>query len=101
MARLMKWVANDGTEVMLDGSTGVKVRRGPTGLDCPPRALTIDQRVAAAGGVLISERTPTQRIVIPIHVDLFLADLPTVIRAFRQGTGTLVAGSGRELRSVV
>lgn len=101
MARLLKWVSSEGIEVMLDGSTGVKARRGVSGLDSPPRALTIEQRVNSSGGLVTNERTPTQPILLPIHVDLFSADLSALIRAFRYGHGTLVSGSGRELRKVV
>lgn len=102
MSRMLKWVAADGTEVMLDGSTGVSVRRGASGLDAPARSLSIDERVAGAGGVLVAERTPTRVVDLPLHINLSVANLSTIVRAFRQvGVGTLVAGSGRELRNVV
>lgn len=102
MAKLLKWVSSEGVEIFLDGSTGVKVRRGASGLDCPPRQMTIDERVSGSGGVKVRERIPTQPISIPIHIDVLspLVDLATIVRAFRVGAGTLVAGSGRELRNV-
>jgi hypothetical protein len=100
VAKLLKWVSSEGIEVFLDGSTGVSVLRGASGLDCPPRALSIDERVTGAGGVLIRERTPTRTVGLPIKVDTGLANLSLLQQAFRTGFGTLIAGSGRELRNV-
>jgi hypothetical protein len=95
---LASWVSGTGTTVALDGSDGIKVLRGVRGLDGPPIANTIDQRVNA-GAVLVAARRPNRVIQLPLLIDTTTIDVGDVVRLFQ--SGTLVADSGRELRSVI
>jgi len=95
---LASWVSDLGTTLALDGSDGVKVLRGARGLDGSPTLNTIDQRVNA-GAVLVANRRPERVIQIPLMIDTNTITAGEVVRLFQ--SGTLVADSGRELRSVI
>jgi hypothetical protein len=95
---LASWVSDIGTTIALDGSDGIKVQRPARGLDGPPIANTIDQRVNA-GAVLVASRRPQRVIQLPLLIDVNTIDTGDVVRLFQ--SGTLVSDSGRELRSVI
>lgn len=97
---LDSWVSSDGSTFALDGSEGIKILRGPEGLDARPVSLTIEQRVAAAGGVLVNRREPPRTVTLPLLVDLTVTTVSAVAASF-QGPGVLVSSEGRQLRDLV
>jgi hypothetical protein len=97
---LDSWIATDGTVLPLDGTGGVSVLRGAAGLDVPPTDLTVEQRVSAAGAVLLNVREPARSLSLPIIVDLDVISTSEVAALFQPG-GVLVSSASRELRELV
>jgi hypothetical protein len=94
------WVSSTGTTLTFDGSTGVKLLRGVEGLDARPVNLTIEQRIASSGGVLINRQEPPRTVVLPLLIDLNLITVSEVAASL-QGPGILVSTAGRQLRDLV
>lgn len=105
----LTFVSDNGTTWTLDGDLGVQLVDQVDGLTTTTVDLTVENRVGADGGVLISHRRPPQRVV----VDLLVADhVPSVDRlaqwsefqaAAHVGGKLVFAGSSgtRELRNLV
>ncbi len=96
---IASWVSANGTTLALDGSAGVKVLRGASGLDVHPRMLTVANRVGSPGGVIVNMQQPPRTVSLPIFVDTSTISAAAVAALFHAG-GTLVADSGRELREL-
>jgi len=58
--------SNNGTVWPLDGSLGVTVAEGASGIYAVPWSLVIDQRVEADGGVLVSRRQQPRPVDLPL-----------------------------------
>jgi hypothetical protein len=95
---LASWVSDTGTTLALDGTDGVTILRGARGLDGPPVANTIDQRIGD-GAVRVNQRRPQRAVQIPLWIDESTITAGEVIGLMQ--SGTFVADSGRELRSVI
>lgn len=97
MSSIASWVSTDGSTIAFDGSDGVRITRGATGLEVRPVALNIEQRIAASGGVLINRREPPRPVTLPIFIDENVTTVSAVAQSLVAG-GTLVSSDGRELR---
>lgn len=95
---LVSWVSDTGTTLALDGSGGVHVQRDVKGFDGPPIRNTIDERIGD-GALRVNSRRPERVLQLPLLVDENTITAGEVVRLFQ--SGTFVASSGRELRSVV
>lgn len=96
----------DGTAWPLDGSTHVTALQDIGGFYTPSVDLTVDARVGADGGVLVSSRQPPRPIDLPVMVSTTRPAVRSVWSAFLSSVaagGTLVnAGdtSTRQLRQI-
>lgn len=95
---LQRWIAASGEDLLLDGSVGITVLRGTEGLDAPPIANELNERVGADGSVLLQTRRPTRSFSLQLLVDLTKISAGTVARLFE--SGRIIASTGRELRDV-
>lgn len=101
MISLTEWIGADGTTLALDGTAGIKVQRGVAGLDSPPIMNTLDQRVTTHGSIRTHSHRPERQITLPLMFETASLSMATLARTFQAGPGTLVASSGRQLRSVI
>jgi hypothetical protein len=101
----LSFVSNDGTTWPFDGSTGVTVAEGDTGIFDIPADLVIEQRVGLDGGVLASSRYSPRAVVL----SFMLEGEPSILPLWGSFVASLAAGGKfvydgpngvRELRQV-
>lgn len=106
MTITLTWTAADGTQTVLDGSSGIRVTRGALGLDVPPVTNTLDPYAAFDGAALIKRRRTARAVTLPLyikHASRAQTLLAAVAAAF-QGPGKLRYADGTvdvELRNVI
>lgn len=89
---MLTWISNNGSTWPLDGSLGVDVRDGASGIFALPTDLTIDQRVGFDGGVMVSARRAPRRVALEfLLVDDVAGQVGTLWRNF----ATALARGGR------
>lgn len=107
MTVTLTWTpASSPTVWLLDGSMGVRIGRGVEGLERPVASLELSDRVGADGAVLLRERSPARRFVLPLLIDETRVAFEAVVAAFRAGTltadrGGITGPRPRQLRGVI
>lgn len=96
---IRKYVTDDGAELMLDGTAGIRVLRGLDSMDGSPTENTLDPRVGSDGSVLLQSRKAERVVTLPVFIDtdsVSVGDFAMILSK----PGTLVSESNRELRGV-
>lgn len=100
----LEWYGDDGYSAVFDGSTGVAVGNDVQGVDAPPVDLFMSSLVTSDGAVLVKQRKPVRRVLLPL---LFIETLSGGARSEMHAllrsmvTGGTLRYSGANIRDLL